>query len=480
MKKIWIAVVALPVIAYPATSWYLGTQVQAAFDQQYAQAEQMPYLKVVERHYERGLFSATESVTIELFGDMTRALAQARTEGGADTPATEPLRIRFESDIRHGPWADGLAAAVIDSRLVLPEAARAQAEQLFGDQPPLRAHTVVGFDGGGISDVASPAFAAPLPAVDGGEPGQLAWEGITGRVEFSDGMSRYRMQASAPRFEVRDGKGVHMVMRGLALDGEQQRILPDEPLLYAGSQRFTLEEVQVTGPDTDGAPVQLKQIEYRVDMPANGDYLDMKAAMSAQVFQVGAQDFGPAHYDFSMNHLHVATFARLYRALLDMYADPALLAGEGDPQQAMAALAEPAMALLGHDPELRLDRLSFSTPQGEARLQAQARMPGLASEEIGNPMVMLGKLDASGSLSVPEAVMRDLMVARTRNELAQMDPGATLDENQLAMVDAQLDLQLQQAAAEGYIRRDGGLIRAEFAFRDGRLTVNGQPFQPRR
>ena len=113
MKKSWLAVLAVPVVAYPAAAWYLGSQVESALDAQYKQMQTLPYAKIVERTYERGVFSASESVTIELFGDMTRAMRKAAT----DTPTPiEPMRMRFDSQIQHGPLVDGaLAASVFHS-----------------------------------------------------------------------------------------------------------------------------------------------------------------------------------------------------------------------------------------------------------------------------------------------------------------------------------------------------------------------------
>jgi len=480
MKKTWIALIALPVIAYPATSWYLGKQVQDSLDRQYAQAETLPYLKVVERTYDRGIFSATETVTIELFGDMMRAMQKAAAESG-DAPAetTEPLRLSFHSTIQHGPWINGLSAAVIDSELLLPEAIKTEAGKVLGDQKPLTAHTVIHLDGSGVSQARIPAFATALPAIDGGEPGQIGWDGFEANVSFSADMAHYTMEGNAPRLAVSDGKGVQMNMTGLHLSGDQQRLLADEPLLYGGTQRFSIDSMEISGPELEGKPVALKQIEYTVDMPAQGDFLDMKAKMSAQVFQIGEGNYGPAHYDLSMNHLHTRTVAQLYKAMMSMYGDPAILSGQGDPQAALAVLAEPAMALLAHDPEIRIDRLSFNTPQGEARVQAQARLPGIAPEEVGNPMLLIAKLDASGALSLPEALMREMMVERTRSQMQAYDPEATLTDEHLAMVNAQLDAQLEQAAGQGYITRGDGLVKSEFAFRNGALTVNGKPFNPR-
>lgn len=475
MKKTWLALLALPVIAYPATSWYLGKQVQMTLDQQYAQLDANPFVKVVERTYERGLMSANETVTIEVFGDMMRSMAADMPEG---VEAPEPLRLTFYSAISHGPFVGGLSAAVIDSELVVPESAAAETKKLFGDAKPLTAHTVVKFDGSGTSDVSSPALSAPLPAVDGAEPGHMAWQGLDVTIGFAADLSSYTLDGTAPKLEIRDGNGVHMVMTGMTMAADQRRVFEDDPFLYAGSQRFTLESMAISGPEMEGEPVTLKDIRYDIDAPLKGDFLDLSAKMSANVVQVGDFNFGPAHYDFSMEHLHARTVSELYSAMMSLYSDPSVFMGKGDPAVAMSALAGPAMALLKHDPVLKLDRLSFNTPSGEAMVNAQASVPGLAPEEMSNPMIMLGKLQASGNLVLPEQMMREMMLNRTQTQLAMMDPEAVLSEEQVAMVNAQLDAQLQQFESLGYIDRADGLIKARFAFSQGQLTVNDKPFNP--
>ncbi|WP_227815297.1 YdgA family protein [Nitrogeniibacter aestuarii] len=477
MKKTWLAVLALPVIAYPATSWYLGKQVQSNLDQQYAQLDANPFIKVVQRTYERGVFSANESVTIEVFGDMMRSMAGDMPEG---MEAPEPLQLTFNSAISHGPFVAGLSAAVIDSELVIPETAQEEARKLFGDAKPLTAHTVVKFNGSGSSAVKSPALSAPLPAVDGGEPGHMAWEGLDVNIDFAADMSHYTMNGTAPKLEILDGKGVHMVMTGMTLAADQTRVFEDDPFLFAGTQSFTVGTVSISGPELEGEPVSLKDVSYDISAPLKDDFLDLGARISAQVVQVGDFNFGPAHYDFSLEHLHARTVSELYKRMMEMYSDPSVFMGKGDPAMAMSAMAGPAMALLQHDPVLKLDRLSFNTPSGEALVQARASLPGLQPEEAGNPMIMIGKLQASGSLALPEQMMREMMLNRTQSQLAMMDPEATLTDEQVAMVNAQLDAQLQQFESQGYIDRADGLIKARFAFKQGQLTVNDKPFNPGR
>ena len=474
MKKTWIALIAVAVVAYPATSWYLGGQVKQQFDQQYEQLTALPYVKVVERTYDRGLFSATETVTLELFGDMTRAMQQQAE--APEAAAMKPVLMQMQSHINHGPLADGLVAARIDSEMRLPESTDAPSP--FGDQAPLSAHTVVKLDGSGISDVTSPAIDAPLPALAGAAPGHMAWEGFKAQVRFSPGMADYQIEGSAPRMEIRDGKGTEMVMTGLSITGDQQRLFEDEPLLYVGQQRLALEKMTISGPAMEGKPLTLGTLVYDVDMPREGDFVDMSARMSAEVVQAGDADFGPVHYDISLKHLHARTVATLYRTMLALYSDPAFTAGDGDPQAALAPLAGPAMALLAHDPEISLDRLSFKTADGEAHLEAKAKMPGLSEEELGNPMIMMTKLVASGEAVIPEALVRTLMIQQTRANMARFDPEVELSDEHVAMLETQLGQELEGLESMGYVTRESGVLRSSFSFENGRLLVNGQPFTP--
>ena len=282
------------------------------------------------------------------------------------------------------------------------------------------------------------------------------------------------MAGDAPKLEVFDGKGVTVVMTGLRFEGEQKRIFDDEPLLYAGTQRFTLAQMSVTDKNGTVAPVLFKQVAYDIAMPVNGEFIDMVAKMGAEGVQIGEQNYGPAHYDFSLKHLHARTTAKLYRAMMKMYSDPAMLAAAGSPATALAPLAEPGLELLKHNPEFRIDRLSFRTPQGEAAVSASARLKDAKPEDLANPMMLIAKLEAGADLSLPESLLGNMSggAMHAAGEDAKPDP-------EMAAMQAQMiEQQLAGFAGQGYITRANGLVRSKIEFRDGQLTVNGKPFNP--
>lgn len=481
-----LLIVAPLLAAYPVAAWVVGGQVESAIDQQYQLLAENPSLKVVERDYRRGLFGATETVTFELFGDMTRALARQRPAAAADAappgnaeqggqagpqdaPPPQSLRVSVRSVIRHGPLAgfSKLAAAVVDSELVLDGDQQQRLLAVFGNEKPLRVHTEYRFDGGGASTLSSPAFSTHWPAAQGAGQNTLAWDGVQIAVDFEKGMKRYTLKADAPRLDLRDSEGGGLRMTDMRLTGEQQRVFDDDALLYAGTQQLTVAELGIRSGKEGDVPILLRQLRYAAEMPVNGEFLDVVARLGTESLLVGGKDFGPAHYDVSLRHLHARTAATLYRTLVKTYADPALSeAAATDPAKLLAPLARPAAALLQHDPVLSIDRLSFRSPHGEALLKARVGLKGMQADDLANPLMLLAKLDASAEVALPEALIGELGKAGPAADETAGDRGEMLRQRLAGFVD------------QGLVVRDGPMLRTRLAFAGGRMHVNGKPFNP--
>jgi uncharacterized protein YdgA (DUF945 family) len=56
--------------------------------------------------------------------------------------------------------------------------------------------------------------------------------------------------------------------------------------------------------------------------------------------------------------------------------------------------------------------------------------------------------------------------------------GQAEDAAQAAFAASQLEAQLGQLEAQGYLQRSEDIVRTRAAFRQGQLTVNGKPFNP--
>lgn len=466
-------------LAYPATAWVLGGQVATALDDSYKLLAEYPYAKIVKRDYQRGVFSSTEVVTIEFFGDIAKSLAKAQAAAVAENPQLEagpaevikPVQIAVRSEIKHGPLpgAAGFAAAVVDSELVLEGDVQAGLAELIGNKKPLQAHTVYGFSGSGVSTVTSPAFSGTFAGKEEGVTHDLAWDGVTMTIDFERNLNSYTLRAEAPKLEIKNSQGGQVVMTGLQVQGKQKRLFDDEPMLYAGAMKLAVASVSIASGKPESAPLQVTQIAYDVEVPVDGEFIDIAAKVGAEVVQVGQQSYGPAHYDISVNHLHARTMAKLYRAWLKLYSDPALFSGAapaGGPGKLFEPLREPAFELLKHNPEVRVDRISFNSPHGETRLAARARLKDATPADFASPLSLLGRLDAGAEISLPEGLIGEFAAAREKTPEDAAARGALLQQ------------QLAGFAEQGYIHREGGAIKSKIAFANGRVAVNGKPFPP--
>lgn len=498
-KRIALAAVLLALaLAYPASAWIVGKRVEAAIAQNYRLLDDNPSLKIVERDYQRGLFSATETVTVELLGNVTQAMARQRQEvmaanPGVKLPPVQALRVTLRSRIKHGPFPalNKFAAAVADSELVLQGELQKQVEAILGDSKPLQVRSEYRFDGGGVSTLSSPAFSTHWQAAEGAGQNMLAWGGLTMTVDFDAGMRRYSVSAEAPKLEFKQSRGGQLTLSEMRLDGTQQRVFDDDPLLYSGMQKLTVARFSAgSGDEGSSAPVEARRLAYEAEIPVSGEFIDLIGRLGSESLRVGDKDYGPVHYDFSVRHLHARSAAALYREMLRLSSDAELqVAAQAEPARMWAPLAKPALDLLQHGPEIRVDRLSFRSPHGDAALAARVKLKNVDARDISNPLVLLGKLDASAEIAVPEALLGEVAAAGAGVAVgataAPQGEGVVVAEagpaDAAGAAAARAEAMRQQVAAlaaQGLVVREGSVLRSQLAFTNGQLTVNGQPFNP--
>ncbi len=459
-----LVVLLIAVVAYPAGAWYLGREVEGAIGAPYRQLANLPTLKVVAREFRRGVFSSEQIVRLELLGELSRFIEHTQeqeTANAASPSPFKPIQLTINSHIRHGPLPDGrtFAAALVDSELEVDERFKPLLAGVLGERKLLSARTLYRFDGGGESNLTSPPVAFDLSAASPTARGRLSWDGIRATLHFTEDFASYALVGEAPKLEM-SVEGTRMLMTGMRFETQSKRILPDEPLLYAGKQAISVALAELDAPGLPNRPIVLKKLSYAVDVPVDGEFIDIVARIAVRDILVGQSNYGPAHYDLSFKHLHGRTVAQLQRALMQAYAEPTAIAQTTNSAEAFAHLAEPALKLLEFDPQISLDRVSFNSPHGEVLIAARARLVDAGPQDFEQPASLLAKLEASAQVTVPEG----LLAAQWRG-----NPG-TADAMQR---------QIAALIEQGYIQREGAMIKSTIAFSGGQLTVNARPFDPR-
>lgn len=470
------AVAAVLAAGYPASSWYLGKQIEATHAEIDAKIAAIPYLKLVRHDYQRRLFGADEVITVEIPAAMFRMPAgQEKPAETSETqpetkapPTLPPLRVTLKTSIQHGPlpgfktFAAGSANSVIEFEGALQQ----KVAEAFGGRPALDIRTLYDFQGGGQGTLKSPPFKIIVPGQTQSSQAILSGDGLEMVVDFTRHIEQYSTRGSAPRFELVEPSGARLAMTGLRMESNQKRMFADDPLLYSGSQQVSLAEISIDPGQENGQKIGLKELKYDVQVPASGDFIDVIARMGAGTVQIGEQNYGPASYDFSLKHLHARKLMTLNRSLMELYTKPEMLQDQAQLLQALAPMKDQLVALLLDSPELSFDRISFRMPEGEAKVGASVRLVDAKAEDFSNPMLLPAKIDAAADIALPAKLVATLASGKAESE----------EEAQLSkeMAEQTIATLVQQ----GYATLDGGLLKTRITFKAGQLLVNDKPFNP--
>ena len=479
MKKIiaiLLAIVLLLAAAYVAGAWYLGGRVEEAVAEPQKRLESMPYVKIVRRDFQRGLFSSEETVTYELFGDFFRAIGQLqKNQGGVSRPdatpsaaAPKPLVLIGVSHIRHGPLPDGksIAAAIIDTEFEVEDRLKPALKRVLGDKKAITVHTAIALDGSGESMVSSPAFVYASPA-NGNEPAdEFNWGGVAATIHFTGGFTQQTMKGDAPKLEITSAvSGARALLTGMHFESSGKQVFPDESLIATGKAVVSVAEIAIDGPAIAGKAIRIRNLGYQSSMAATGDFLDMAGQFGVAEITFGSADYGPAHYDFSLKHVHARTFAQIMRAMLKINADPEAASAK-DPAVAMQALSGPFIKLLEFNPELGIDRLGFRLPDGDVEVKARAKLIDAKAEDFKQPQLLMAKLSATAEITLPASVLASQFGMRADS------PEALAAQTQMRQ------RQLAALIEHNYLQQDGALVHTKLDFANGQLQINGQPFDP--
>lgn len=480
-------VVAVLALGYPAAAWFFGRQIEATHAELDARVAAIPYLKLVKHDYERRLFSASETVTFELAPELFKLPvppvppvtnqtpgAAANTDQAPITPPPpgkrrRPIQITMQSEIEHGPLPgfNTFGAGSVRTVILFDEATQQKISAVFGGNPPVDIQTHYGILGrSGKSTLTSPAFKLSLPGKAAGSQITLSGEGLALAMEFTTDLERYSVKGDAPRFEVLNENGAKIVLTGFRMESAQQLIFKDEPLLYSGTQRFTLAELMVEPGQNGGPKVLMKGFDYDAAIPNAGEYIDLIAKIGVTDFLIGEQKFGPIHYDSSLRHLHARKFAALMRNARALYARPMPTNDTQKMEQLFAPLKKQALELAMDNPEFAIDRLSINTALGEASLAAKLKLTGATPRDFANPLALATKIDFGADLSLPTSLIAMLQAGKAEN-----------DANALERKQA-TEKVIATVVQQGFVTDEGGMLKTRIVFRGKQLLVNDKPLNP--
>lgn len=472
---------AVLVVGYVGASWGLGRMVHSGFDNWEQELAQRPngILKVAERKYTPGVFSSVEEVTFEFnraFFDqaMKSRRQRAPQENGeldqdeedvADEPKP-PVRFTLRNDVTHGPLPGftRIGTGRIHTTVVWTKEVREEIDKVLPGREPVEVYTLLGLLGSASSHITSPAFDFK------DEKTTVAWKGFEG--DFSVGRNQGTMDcdATAPGLSVQDVDGKGGKLETLKLTCEGKRIFD---ALYDGTINFEVANFETSSKDSATA-MRFQNLSYATDVRADGEYIDMAIKATIGALSVMENELTDVKYHLSVHHLHGPTYAALTRKMQNM----TMSSMGGDPTASLAiagAFAEYGPQLLEHSPQLIIDHIGFSTPEGEMGMKGTAELAGFTKDDFATAQsraALIGKIVANADVWVSEGLLnKDWSKTNVSN------PEASPAE---AQGPSKVEAMRQQVAAleqQGFVTRKDGQLHSHIEFKGGQLTANGKPLR---
>lgn len=415
---------------------------------------QWPLLKVVDQKYQKGLFSATHSLTLSF---------------GCGSTKDNPITIR--QTIQHGPLPGfkSLAAAVVDTEIVVPENEKKAVAALIGsDKSPFTAHTVVGFGGATTTNFSIPAMNFTAPT---GE--KMAWQGLSGDMKHAGGKIFYDVASPGFSFNGKDEKTtVDMKLAALRLHGE----LGDAPgsfWLRPGAGEFELVSLDMNAVNSaqPGMPpmkVSLSQLKGASENKLEGELLSNTGKLSAKG-SVNDVRIDKMEMQVSIKRIHAPTYQRFIQRLIDTSITACDTKQQLSPQAVMAQMQQDLAALLPYNPEYALDKLAVEVDGKRGELSYSLGVAGAtaADAQMPLPMLLMSKGQLRGEIKLPSLWVEKM--------LGQFGGGSKDDPAAQAEM---TNVMISKFVNDGYVVRNGEMLTSKIAFEKGQLTVNGKPITP--
>lgn len=512
-KKAVLGVLAAAIaVAYGGSTWWAGTQIKSRYD---AALDELPkqtaLVRVTERQYERSFFGAVSTVTLEIgcAADATVASATPATpttptppaqakpapaegeeantdeeeETSADTPDTpptppKPFRITFRDTIHHGPIAGGtLAAATIDSELVLDAKTQANVKKLFGEAKPLSARTKVGFGGAFTTDLT----VAPAQFSEASK-GKFAWQGAQVHMDVNAARTQVRYDLTMPGMDFSDARtGTTMKMGKLTAKSDMDSSAGW--FLATGKTEGKLDTLELVVKKTGGplgaeavpadtppkvvATVMLQGLDLLGEASIK-DGLYTSSGTVKGAGKIGETKIDKFELTSSARHIHAATYKKVADAWMQSSAVNGC--GKGGSKAARAAmqamadqLAPDLKAMAKYSPEAGVDRMVVEIDGKRGEVSYMAGMAGVTDEDLQMPGTALlmkrGVLKANARLPM-----------KWLEKMAETgaESGQTPSPEELAGL-------VTQGEDMGFVKRDGDDVTGQIEFSEGALKINGKP-----
>lgn len=462
MKKFLLFVVVVLILALVGLPFLGAHKTEETFNAWMAEINQAGTYKLQWERYEKGWLTTDAILKVGFNQSQLSTLIPE---------AEDDLYIPLNVLLHHGPvlWGDGLGLGWFSGDFFLDKEHEIWVKnnlQVEGDEPFYISRVFMNLVGNtSINDRSLPFTLA----TSSGEVIQVtayAGEGSvsrTGLVEYAGNLPKFSVSGDSGAVEVND-------IRFHVKSDFGRRV---GNFVVPSLGEFSIESASLKS--EENGFFQMQNLALSSDMQINAEQtaanLDMKIGFAN--LDVLGEKVSDAALDIRFANLSV-TFLEQYLALIQQSYETG---GNASPLIAMQSMSLVTSHLLPAGPDLKIEALKFTTPEGSLNFKGRlAAAPGAA--QVASPFEIIPHLIIDTDLVVDKPLAFRLVRHSTLRDLnaAQFEGGGQMtEEEKQALADNQTHMKLDTLTIQGMLIDKGEQYSSEFHFKDGKASLNGKP-----
>jgi len=425
---------------------------------------------------------------------------ETNKEGKSDTTPAQDYTMNVPVTIYHGPViytgshvSFGLGYA--ESDLNLPkELVEKLSPYLSAEStsPKLKLSVFVDYTNKSRFQVEVPAF--KLLAKESKD--ELEWLGMVGDINVSSDLKKISGDITLDGINIIKDK-IKGVLGKVTSDYSLHKT---EDNLYLGQAGVSIPSLVVT--QEDHPLFAVTQLKARTENGVENGLFESTSKMSLDKVVANDKTYGPGLLEISIKNIDAKVLARLNTQVNKMQRTSG-----AERQQTMFAMLPEIPKLLAQGPRFEISTLKLTVPDGDIDGHFTIALP---KTDAVNPFQIMQKIEGDGKFQVPAAIVKRAFIESLKQKataqaslqsavMAQMNDDKSMPEVKATATAAvatpaapdavNQDAVVQQATAEAdkkltalveakVLVQDGQNILLEFHLAQGKLTLNGHPFDP--
>jgi uncharacterized protein YdgA (DUF945 family) len=503
--KIIIAIITLGIILLflqLITAYMFGVRIEQQIDTQFKHLSDSAFISVINRSYQRGIFSSDVDTEIKinssLLNNITQTLPQ-NNKSAITQIINQGYVMKYHTHIQHGILTGILngyslpTLAYARTTIEYSDQVNNLLNKLFNNQVPFEIDNIIYLNGSGKIKVYSPKFdyTEPVAGV------RVVWGGLTTSITYKKDFKDFNTQVNIPLLQLTAPQGI-INFAGFKYTSDSRIsnhkiILGSTNLIFNQLQikwkdkisvNFKLGDIlnMLSGIDSlvflnDIDPINpndfvVTDINYLSHSDINNNYFSTHTKISVESFVTNSSNNGPIQIDLGIEHIAVAPLAHLLNSLTI-----ALKKNNNTDTLQLFPLVKNDFALILHDnPLMNINQFNMHNSTGDINIDGVVTTHNFNLSDIDNPNTFMQKISTNISMSVPKSVLSYLLMLQTKYLLsvghAQIDQQSSIALNKV--VNILLDNKIHNWINLGYLSNHNGIINTIIKMESGNVYLNGK------